>query len=243
MAPAAATASPAKLTPRFRIPARDALVTFLFDDAHSDDPLLEHGSDWCAWDGGPLAPAEADESAGGEAGARAASRVHLALAPGASHVAAARGRRLAIVATVPHASPASSDDAPGTRACLAEVLDAAGGDPDAPRAAPLAPPPASPRSAGSPSRSRPRAAPARRRRIPARRRRCPTSPLSSARATGGFGCTLPRAFSSRPSAWTSRGARTARRAPSERSTRGTRGGLRPATTPRRIFSSSSRAPP
>ncbi len=141
MAPAAATASPAKLTPRFRIPARDALVTFLFDDAHSDDPLLEHGSDWCAWDGGPLAPAEADESAGGEAGARAASRVHLALAPGASHVAAARGRRLAIVATVPHASPASSDDAPGARACLAEVLDAAGGDPDAPPAAPLAPPP------------------------------------------------------------------------------------------------------
>ena len=47
--------------------ARDALVSFLFDGA-ADDPLLEHAADWCAWDGGPPAPAE-DAGAGGSGGA------------------------------------------------------------------------------------------------------------------------------------------------------------------------------
>jgi hypothetical protein len=105
MAGGGATPTPAHLAPRAILPARDALVSFLFDDA-ADDPLLEHGEDWCAWDGGPPAPAEDGVGMGGSGGGASSSstssrnRVTIALAPGATHVAAARGQRLAIAATV-----------------------------------------------------------------------------------------------------------------------------------------------
>ena len=113
----------ARLTPRFRVPARDALVSFLFSDPGVSDPVLDRGDDWCAWDGGPPAPAEILEGpSGSDVGAR--SRVTIALAPGATHLAVARGRRLAIAATVPHA--ASDADASPHRLCVAEIPDAAG---------------------------------------------------------------------------------------------------------------------
>ena len=135
------------LLPRVRLPspARDALVGFLFDDA-ADDPLLEHGDTWCAWDGGPPAPAEGTGGGGGGGGgngsdvAAARGRVTIALAPGATHIAAARGQRLAVVATVPIAERTSSsstasasdltarhNDANDGQLCSAEVLDAAAG--------------------------------------------------------------------------------------------------------------------
>ena len=84
--------------------------------------MLDRGDDWCAWDGGPPAPAEILEGpSGSDLAAR--SRVTIALAPGATHLAVARGRRLAIAATVPHA--ASDDDASPHRLCVAEIFDAA----------------------------------------------------------------------------------------------------------------------
>ena len=52
------TPSRAKLAPRLTIPARDALLSFVFDDARSDDPVMDFGDRWCEWDGGPPAPAE-----------------------------------------------------------------------------------------------------------------------------------------------------------------------------------------
>ena len=120
--PGAPTPIAARLTPRFRVPARDALVSFLFSDPGVADPVLERGDDWCAWDGGPPAPAEILEGpSGSDLAAR--SRVTIALAPGATHLAVARGRRLAIAATVPHA--ASDDDASPHRLCVAEIFDAA----------------------------------------------------------------------------------------------------------------------
>ena len=71
---------------------------------------------------GPPAPAEILEGpSGSDLAAR--SRVTIALAPGATHLAVARGRRLAIAATVPHA--ASDDDASPHRLCVAEIFDAA----------------------------------------------------------------------------------------------------------------------
>jgi len=136
------TPSRAKLAPRLTIPARDAMISFVFDDGRSDDPVLDFGDRWCAWDGGPPAPAEVLETTGVDANAR--TRVTIALAPNATHLAIARGRRLAVVATQP-VSGKSQDgnvrdvaevrDAPNarrtSRTCVAEVRDASGPDPEA----------------------------------------------------------------------------------------------------------------
>ena len=113
-------ATPATLTPRAVLGARAALVSFLFDDDvnPSADPVLERGGDWCAWD---------PRGTGNDR-----DRVHVALAPGATHVAAARGRRLAVVSAVPvvagdqnqpGVSPSSSVES--GQLCDAEVPDAA----------------------------------------------------------------------------------------------------------------------
>ena len=129
------TPSRARLAPRLTIPARDALVSFVFDDARSDDPVMDFGDRWCEWDGGPPAPAEVLETTGVDAHAR--TRVTIALAPSATHLAVARGRRLAVVATravsEKHADAESADREAVARArtCLAEVSDASGPDPEA----------------------------------------------------------------------------------------------------------------
>jgi hypothetical protein len=129
------TPSRAKLAPRLTIPARDALLSFVFDDARSDDPVMDFGDRWCEWDGGPPAPAEVLETTGVDAHAR--TRVTIALAPNATHLAVARGRRLAVVATravsEKHADAESADREAFARArtCLAEVSDASGPDPEA----------------------------------------------------------------------------------------------------------------
>ena len=129
------TPSRARLAPRLTIPARDALVSFVFDDARSDDPVMDFGDRWCEWDGGPPAPAEILETTGVDAHAR--TRVTIALAPSATHLAVARGRRLAVVAT----RAVSENDAERghreknaaarARTCVAEVRDASGPDPEA----------------------------------------------------------------------------------------------------------------
>ena len=133
------TPSRAKLAPRLTIPARDALLSFVFDDARSDDPVMDFGDRWCEWDGGPPAPAEILETTGVDAHAR--TRVTIALAPNATHLAVARGRRLAVVATravsekKKHADAESADRENNAfaraRTCLAEVSDASGPDPEA----------------------------------------------------------------------------------------------------------------
>ena len=127
------TPSRARLAPRLTIPARDALVSFVFDDARSDDPVMDFGDRWCEWDGGPPAPAEILETTGVDAHAR--TRVTIALAPSATHLAVARGRRLAVVATravsEKNAERGHREAAARARTCVAEVRDASGPDPEA----------------------------------------------------------------------------------------------------------------
>jgi hypothetical protein len=131
----------ATLAPRLTIRnARDAMVSFVFHDETSDDPVVDFGHRWCAWDGGAPAPAEVLETSGVDA--NAPTRVVIALAPNATHLAVARGRRLAVVAT--HlvagktttsssssgegAFPENADAARANRRCVAEVRDASGPD-------------------------------------------------------------------------------------------------------------------
>ena len=127
------TPSRARLAPRLTIPARDALVSFVFDDARSGDPVMDFGDRWCEWDGGPPAPAEVLETTGVDAHAR--TRVTIALAPNATHLAVARGRRLAVVATcaVSEKKTESGHREAVARAqtCVAEIRDASGPDPEA----------------------------------------------------------------------------------------------------------------
>ena len=127
------TPSRARLAPRLTIPARDALVSFVFDDGRSDDPVMDFGDRWCEWDGGPPAPAEILETTGVDVHAR--TRVTIALAPNATHLAVARGRRLAVVATraisEKETESGHREAVARARTCVAEVRDASGPDPEA----------------------------------------------------------------------------------------------------------------
>lgn len=68
----------ATLAPRLTIRnARDAMVSFVFHDETSDDPVVDFGHRWCAWDGGAPAPAEVLETSGVDA--NAPTRVVIAL--------------------------------------------------------------------------------------------------------------------------------------------------------------------
>ena len=112
-------------------------MSFVFDDVSSDDPVLDFGDSWCKWDGGAPSPAEVLETTGVDEHAR--TRVTIALAPNATHVAVARGRRLAVVATETISGKqiqSSSEEGAffentNNNMCVAEVRDAAGPDPGA----------------------------------------------------------------------------------------------------------------
>ena len=107
-------ASP-KLSPMVYLPDRDALVSFLFEDI-SEDPLRSHGDTWCA----SGRASHMDTCAQDNISIPKGPHVKFAVSPGATHIAAACGARLAILGTTPLGS---RENSPDTRIRTAAVCD------------------------------------------------------------------------------------------------------------------------
>lgn len=106
-----------KLSPLVYLPERDALISFLFQDM-SEDPLLTHGDNWCVW----RRTSHTDTSGQDSSFIPKGKQVQIAISPGATHIAAAFGSRLAILGTKPMGGRHNS---PVTQICTAVPCDTA----------------------------------------------------------------------------------------------------------------------